>query len=109
MPFVEISQDWQYVSVYLNTLVTPARDVNPNAFSILTALPPKFVSTKNAAIHAQDYVATTQNVESLTILPLAIVLKAIRVVHWNRARSFQLKVENDKFNLKFFFKFSHTK
>jgi len=94
MPFVEISRDQPFVSVYLNILVTPDKDVNQSASSTLTAVPPKSALTKNAAIHAQDYVATTQNVELSTILPLVTVLKAILEVRLNPARLSQLKCQD---------------
>ena len=101
MPFVEISRDQPFVSVYLNILVTPDKDVNQSASSTLTAVPPKSALTKNAAIHAQDYVATTQNVELSTILPLVTVLKAILEVRLNPARLSQLKVKSTKFTQHF--------
>ena len=62
MPFVEISQDQPFVSVYLNILGTPDKDVNQSASSTLTAVPPKSALTKNAAIHAQDYVVSMLSV-----------------------------------------------
>jgi hypothetical protein len=92
MPCVENSLDRPFASVYLNILVTPAKDVNRNAFSTLTAVPLKSALIKNVAIHAQAYVATTQSVELSTILPLVIVPKVIPAVHLNPARSFLLKV-----------------
>ena len=101
MPFVEISRDRPCVSVYLNILVTPDKDVNQSASSTLTAVPLKSALTKNAVIHAQDYVATTQNVELSTILPLVTVLKVILEVRLNPARLSQLKVKSTNFTQHF--------